>query len=82
MNQPPDDNNPNRYTCGLCNYSCSKKSHMTQHCETEKHKIKHYSSLLCDAKSKSKMFFSSFLENLKGLIAFAIGCDIMATNTY
>ena len=55
MNQPPDDNNPNRYTCGLCNYSCSKKSHMTQHCETEKHKIKHYSSLLCDAKSKSKM---------------------------
>jgi hypothetical protein len=27
---------------------------MTQHCETEKHKIKHY-SLLSDAKVKSKM---------------------------
>lgn len=53
MNQPPDDNPPNRFTCDLCNYSCAKKSHMTQHCETEKHKIKHY-SLLSDAKTKSK----------------------------
>ena len=54
MNLPPDHNQPTRFVCDLCNYSCTRKSSMTQHCETEKHKIKHY-SLLTDAKVKSKM---------------------------
>lgn len=54
MNQPPLDNQPStRFTCDLCNYSCTRKSSMTQHCETDKHKIKHY-SLLSDAKAKAK----------------------------
>ena len=36
MNQSDDASC--QFTCEPCNYSCTKKSHMTQHCETDKHK--------------------------------------------
>ena len=32
------DDTSSQFTCKPCNYSCIKKSHMTQHCETDKHK--------------------------------------------
>jgi hypothetical protein len=31
------DSNPKKYVCESCEYSCNKKSHYVQHCETEKH---------------------------------------------
>ena len=36
MNQ--SDDTSSQFTCDPCNYSCTKKSHMSQHCETDKHK--------------------------------------------
>ncbi len=35
-----DDAQQTRLVCDVCNYSCTRKSHMTQHCETEKHQAK------------------------------------------
>ena len=35
-----DDTQQTRLVCDACNYSCTRKSHMTQHCETEKHQTK------------------------------------------
>ena len=35
-----DDTQQTRLVCDVCNYSCTRKSHMTQHCETEKHQAK------------------------------------------
>ena len=35
-----DDTQQTRLVCDVCNYSCTRKSHMTQHCETEKHQTK------------------------------------------
>ena len=35
-----DDTQQTRFVCDVCNYSCTRKSHMTQHCETEKHQAK------------------------------------------
>ena len=32
------DSKPKKYVCESCEYSCNKKSHYVQHCETEKHK--------------------------------------------
>ena len=41
MNQSHnDDTQQTRLVCDVCNYSCTRKSHMTQHCETEKHQTK------------------------------------------
>ena len=41
MNQPHDDDiQQHRLVCDVCNYSCTRKNHMTQHCETEKHQTK------------------------------------------
>ena len=41
MNQSHnDDTQQTRLVCDACNYSCTRKSHMTQHCETEKHQTK------------------------------------------
>ena len=47
-----DDTQQTRLVCDACNYSCTRKSHMTQHCETEKHQSKiksasHASSNAC-----------------------------------
>ena len=39
-----DDTQQTRLVCDVCNYSCTRKSHMTQHCETEKHQTKIKSS--------------------------------------
>ena len=35
-----DDTQQSRLVCDVCNYSCTRKSHMTQHYDTDKHKIK------------------------------------------
>jgi len=47
-----EDTQQTRLVCDACNYSCTRKSHMTQHCETEKHQAKikyapHASSNAC-----------------------------------
>jgi len=38
-----------KYVCEACKYSCNKKSHYVQHCETEKHKQKSRPKYVCDA---------------------------------
>ena len=52
MNQSHnDDTQPYRLVCHVCNYSCTRKSHMTQHCETEKHQTR--MKIASNASSKS-----------------------------
>ena len=79
MNQSHhDDTPPTRLVCDVCNYSCTRKSHMTQHCETEKHqaKIKSASHASSNACACGKAFeLRSSLYNHKKT------CKMAATNT-
>lgn len=38
-----------KYVCEACKYSCNKKSHYAQHCETEKHKQNSKTKYVCEA---------------------------------
>jgi hypothetical protein len=57
-NKMNDDTQQTRLVCDACNYSCTRKSHMTQHCETEKHqaKIKTASAQLSNTCACGKTF--------------------------
>ena len=72
------DDTSSRFECKMCNYSCTRKSHMTQHCETEKHqaKIKSASHASSNACACGKAFeLRSSLYNHKKT------CKMAATNT-
>ena len=78
MNQSHDDAQSYRLVCDACNYSCTRKSHMTQHCETEKHKIR--MKLTGNSQCKTCACGKTF-ELRSSLFNHRKTCKVVATTT-